>query len=231
MEEKKIFTPLVILRTSFFILLIPMLPLIISWQWDWWQAWAYFLINVLGFLISRLIASRRHPDLIAERSQYLDHPNPEPWDKTLSVLLGLSGALIPITAGLESRFGSGLAIGFPLEIGIVILFLIGYGISSYALIENRFFSGVVRIQTERGQHVVNTGPYRWVRHPGYAGALLTYVVTPLLLDSGWTFLPVLLTFVIIVFRTSLEDKTLQEKLDGYQAYTRRVRYRLIPGIW
>jgi len=231
MEQKKILSFRMIIILLIFIVLIPMSPLLISWHWNWWQAWVYFLINLVGFIISRLVANQRHPDLIAERGQYLDHPNPEPWDKTLSILLGFFGALIPIIAGLEARFGPGWPLELPLEILAVIIILIGYTISSYALIENRFFSAVVRIQTDRNQHVVDSGPYRWVRHPGYTGAILTYLVTPVLLESGWAFIPVILTIVIIFIRTALEDQTLQEKLDGYQAYTRQVPYRLIPGIW
>lgn len=231
MGQNNNISPKMILILLVFIVLIPITPLLIPWQWDWWQAWVYFLINFVGFIISRLLANQRHPDLIAERGQYLDHPNPESWDKSLSILLGFFGALIPITAGLEARFSQGWAKTLPIEILAIALILIGHVISSYALIENRFFSGVVRIQTDRGQHVVYSGPYRWVRHPGYAGAILTYLATPLLLESGWTFIPVILTTGIIFVRTALEDKTLQEKLDGYKAYTNQVPYRLIPGLW
>jgi len=147
----------------------------------------------------------------------LQHENPEPWDKRLSPLLGLSGGLIPVVAGLDARFGTLLQIDLALIILAAIIILIGYVIGSYALIENRFFSGMVRIQSERGQHVINSGPYRWVRHPGYAGAVLTNIATPLLFESGWTVLPVVSTIVIIIIRTALEDQTLQEKLEGYQA--------------
>ena len=114
----------------------------------------------------------------------------------------------------------------------MIFILIGYVIGSWALMENRFFSGTVRIQKERGQHVVSTGPYAWVRHPGYAGALLTYFVTPLLLDSPWTFAPVAFITVVLIVRTALEDLTLHEELPGYKEYaTQKTRYRLLPGIW
>jgi protein-S-isoprenylcysteine O-methyltransferase Ste14 len=104
-------------------------------------------------------------------------------------------------------------------------------LGSYALIENRFFSGMVRLQEDRGQHVISTGPYGWVRHPGYSGALLTYIATPFLLDSLWSFIPVVLITIILFIRTALEDKTLQEKLSGYSGYAKKVRSRLIPGIW
>jgi len=89
----------------------------------------------------------------------------------------------------------------------------------------------VRIQTDRGHQVVSSGPYRWIRHPGYTGALLTYLATPIFLDSIWAFLPVILITVVLVIRTSLEDKVLQDELQGYRDYTKRVRYRLIPGVW
>jgi protein-S-isoprenylcysteine O-methyltransferase Ste14 len=99
------------------------------------------------------------------------------------------------------------------------------------LIENRFFSGMVRIQAERGHQVVSSGPYRWMRHPGYAGALVTYLATPVFLDSLWAFLPVVFLAVVLVVRTKLEDKTLRDQLEGYRDYARKVRYRLLPGVW
>jgi protein-S-isoprenylcysteine O-methyltransferase Ste14 len=90
---------------------------------------------------------------------------------------------------------------------------------------------VVRLQTEREHHVVSSGPYGWIRHPGYAGALLAYLATPVLLDAPWAFVPALLLLVALVIRTRLEDGWLQEQLAGYRAYAGRVRYRLIPGVW
>jgi len=208
-----------------------MLPLLISWQWDWWQAWFYFLVNLIGFIVSRLIANSRHPDLIVERSQYLNHPNPEPWDKRLSPLLGLCGGLIPLAAGLDARFGPSVQFGLIIKVVASVFLVGGYVLGSYALISNRFFSGVVRIQTDRGHHVVTTGPYSWVRHPGYAGAILSYLATPFLLNSIWTFIPVLLTLGVIIIRTYLEDNALKEKLEGYREYAQDVPNRLIPGVW
>jgi protein-S-isoprenylcysteine O-methyltransferase Ste14 len=96
---------------------------------------------------------------------------------------------------------------------------------------NRFFSGMVRLQTDRGHHVISGGPYRWVRHPGYLGALLTYAAVPFLMDSWWTLIPAFLSFLVIVIRTRLEDDFLQKSLDGYKDFTQKVRYRLFPGIW
>lgn len=108
---------------------------------------------------------------------------------------------------------------------------IGYSIGAYALVENRFFSGVVRIQSDRGHHVVTSGPYGWVRHPGYAGALLTYLATPVFLEALTAFVPAVLLTVLLVIRTAKEDSMLREKLSGYEEYASRVRYRLVPGVW
>jgi protein-S-isoprenylcysteine O-methyltransferase Ste14 len=230
-EKTKVMTPQTILMLLIFIVLSPMLPLIISWQWDWWEAWVYAGINIFGFAISRYLAGRRHPDLLAERAKFLQHQNPEKWDKILSPLLGLGGGLIPVVAGLDARFGPSAQFGLGVKIVSILVIVLGFVIGSYALMVNRFFSGMVRIQSERGHHVVEKGPYRWVRHPGYAGSLLTYPVIPLLLDSMWAFIPAFTTIFIIILRTKLEDQALQEKLEGYREYAQRVRYRLIPGVW
>jgi len=230
-DQQKTITPRVVVQMLFFIVLIPFLPLLISRRWDWWEAWAYALISILGFAISRLLAARRHPDLIAERARFLQHEDAKPWDKILAPLVGLGGGLIPLVAGLDALFDWPPSFSPPLKILALAIFLAGYVLGSYALIENRFFSGMVRIQSERDQQVVSSGPYRWVRHPGYAGALWSYLAMPLLLDSGWAFLPAMFLTVVLVIRTSLEDSTLQSELAGYRDYARRVRYRLLPGVW
>lgn len=225
------FTLRAVILMLFFIVVIPLLPLLISGQWSWWQAWAYALVSIVGFAISRFLARRRHPDILAERARFLQHPDAKSWDKVLAPLVGLGGGLIPLVAGLEARFDWPPTFSLLVSIVSLLVLVAGYVFGSYALIENRFFSGMVRLQVDRGQQVVSTGPYRWMRHPGYAGALVSYLATPLLLDSTWAFLPVVFLAVSLVIRTSLEDRTLQEELPGYREYAGRVRYRLLPGIW
>ena len=213
------------------VLIAPFIPLIISGHWDWWQVWAYVVASILAFILSRLIVARKHPDLIAERARFMQAKDTKPWDKVLAPLLGLGSILILVAAGLDRTYGWSSA--FSTGVNIIALFgiVIGYGFSSWALIENRFFSGTVRIQTERGHHVVSTGPYRIMRHPGYSGGMLGFVFIPLLLDSMWAFIPAILLVIVVVTRTALEDKTLQDELPGYKEYAKQVRYRLIPGIW
>ena len=225
-DQKRLFTPRVIFQLLFFIVLIPFLPLLIAWRWNWWEAWVYGILSVLGFVVSRVLAGRRHPDLIAERARFMQHANAQSWDKKLTPLMGLGGILVMVIAGLDARLDWSPAFSLPVKIIALVLIVAGY-----ALIENRFFSDTVRLQTDRGHQVVSSGPYRWMRHPGYAGALLVYLVTPLFLDSALAFLPTLLTLGLYVLRTAWEDKFLQEELQGYRDYAKRVRYRLFPGIW
>ena len=111
------------------------------------------------------------------------------------------------------------------------IILTGFALGTYALVENRFFSSVVRIQTDRGHQVVSSGPYRWMRHPGYTGGILTYLATPIFLDSNWAFLASLVITILLIVRTALEDRTLQTELEGYNEYAEEVRFRLLPGVW
>jgi len=229
-NQKKIPLRAIVLML-FFIVVIPLLPLLISRRWDWWEAWTYAGISILGFAISRMLAAQRHPDILSERAKFLQHEDAKPFDKILSPLVGLGGGIIPIIAGLDELFQWSPGFSPTVKIISLIIILAGYTLASYALIENRFFSGMVRIQTDRGHEVVSGGPYRWVRHPGYAGSLITYPVIPLLLDSEWTFIPAILLIIILVIRTYLEDKTLQKELPGYADYAKKVRYRLVPWVW
>jgi len=137
--------------------------------------------------------------------------------------------LMWLVAGLDKRWGGSPLLS--LELAAFVVVIAGYLFSTWALMINRFFSAVVRVQTDRGHTVVTTGPYRFVRHPGYAGALVGYLATPIALGTLWVFIPMLLTCIVLVVRTALEDKTLQQELPGYSEYNRRTRYRLLPGIW
>ena len=227
----RILTPRVLILTFLFVVVAPFLPLLISQQWNWWQAWVYAVVSIAGFVVSRALAARRNPGLLAERSRFLSHEDAKPWDKTLAPLVGLGGALVPLAAGLDARVGWSADFSLPVELAALTVLIVGYVLASYALIENAYFSGMVRIQTDRGQHVISSGPYRWVRHPGYAGALLAYLATPFLLDSLWALLPALFLAIILIIRTRLEDQTLQAELPGYCDYAQRVRHRLLPAVW
>jgi len=230
-ETKKTFTLRVIVQMTLVVFVAPLIPMIISGQWTWWQAWAYAVASTLAFIISRILAGRRHPDLIAERARFMEAKDTKPWDKVLAPLLGIGSILILVVAGLDKYYGWSPAFSINANIIGLIGIILGYAFSSWALIENRFFSGTVRIQTERGHHVVTTGPYHIVRHPGYAGGMLGYVCIPIALDSLWAFVLAVLLGIVMIIRTALEDKTLQAELPGYKEFAGKTRYRLFPGIW
>jgi len=213
-------------------LLIPLVLLISGWDLGWWQAWLYSVLFVVAGIGSRVWSEKRHPGLMAERGEFAKAQDVKPWDKVLSPLMALSMSFpLVIVAGLDHHFGWSFVFPTWLIILGFILIVIGYTFASWALVENRFFSSVVRIQTDRGHEVCDSGPYRIVRHPGYAGNILALPGIVLALGSVWTIIPVIVALIIAVIRTALEDKTLREELPGYQDYVRHVRYRLIPGVY
>ena len=146
-------------------------------------------------------------------------------------MLWLLLALVtPIVAGLDLRFRGSALPGFWFPVGCAALVPAAL-FADWAMLENEHFEQFVRIQTDRGHRVVTTGPYRFVRHPGYLGAIIGALVTPLLLGSAWTFVPAGLVALLFVIRTQLEDRTLRRELRGYAEYAARTRFRLVPGVW
>lgn len=213
-------------------LFIPLVLLVCGGDFGWWQAWGYSLLIVVAGMGGRIWAERRHPGLLAERQNMEKVQSAKAWDKILAPLMALSLSFpLVIVAGLDHRFGWSPV--FPLWLIVLgfLLISLGYAFAAWALIENRFFSSVVRIQVDRGHVVCDRGPYRIVRHPGYAGNLLALPGMVLALSSMWTLVPAAVAIIIAVIRTVLEDRTLQHELPGYRDYARRVRYRLLPGIY
>lgn len=229
--QPKTMTPRILLRLFVVVFLFPLLPMVISGDWAWWEAWTYALLSSLGFILSRVLAAKRHPDIIEERARSMDLQDAKSWDRVLAPTLALGSILILVVAGFDRLFQWSDRFSLEMKIIALMVIIFGYWLGSWALIENRFFSGVVRIQKDRGHRVVSSGPYRFVRHPGYAGALWAYLFTPILLDSMWAFIPAILLIGVLVLRTALEDKTLQVELPGYKEFTQKTRYRLLPGIW
>jgi protein-S-isoprenylcysteine O-methyltransferase Ste14 len=232
MEQKK--TPLFwkYLRGILFFFGLPVLVFLAAGTFHWWQAWVYIGISYAASITSRALITKRHPDLLQERLHYSDKTDAKKWDKMLMPLVALiSPAAYFLTAGFDKRFGWSGPIPLLLYLIALILTLVFYAFSTWALTENRFFSAVVRIQTDRGQTVVDSGPYRYVRHPGYLAGMLVGLTFPLMMGSWWAYIPVGIMCTLIVVRTALEDKTLINELPGYAEYTLKTKCRLLPGIW
>jgi protein-S-isoprenylcysteine O-methyltransferase Ste14 len=200
----------------------------LDWVWGW-----VFLGLIAAVLISHvLILVPINPELLVERSKGILQDDAKGWDKWITMFaagMGTGGAWV--VAGLDVRFEWSAAVPLALHIGGLVSSILGWALFMWAMGANAFFSEAVRIQEERGHTVQTGGPYRFVRHPGYVGAILTFLAAPLLLGSLWALIPAVLAAIGYVVRTALEDRTLQEELDGYKEYAQQTRYRLLPGIW
>ena len=212
-------------------LLLAAILFLSSGRLDWWFAWVYLGIFVIGVGVNAFVLLRTNPELIAERAQQATSETKK-WDKILATIWGLLSAVVSLlVAGLNVRFGWPPQIPLAVQLVALLFHMLGSAVASWALVSNAFFSTTVHIQTERGHAVASSGPYRIVRHPGYAGWILSGLATPLMLGSLWALVPAALAQGALVLRTALEDRTLLEELPGYRDYARRVRYRLVPGIW
>lgn len=195
----------------------------------WPGAWTYLGLYVLNIIINGILLLRINPELIAERAQV--RPETKDWDKIVTRVTLLLIMAVYLVSGLDRRFGWSPAIPLGLWLAMVAVFILSSAFSSWAMISNAYFATTVSIQKDRGHAVATGGPYRLVRHPGYSGWIVNTLVTPLVLGSSWALIPAALAAISFVARTALEDKTLQAELEGYQAYTGKVRYRLVPGVW
>ena len=211
---------------------LPLSLFVSAGRWDWLEGWIYVGLALFSTFLSRLLMARKNPGLISERAHSVSAENVKSWDKWLMPYNVVFGPLLVfITAGLNERWDWAPALPFWLELLGIPVLIAGVMIATWAMIVNPFFSGTVRIQKERGHLVIESGPYRQVRHPGYLGGILGYLAMPLMLGSIWAYIPVAAGILMTALRTHLEDKYLILELPGYEEYTHRTRYRLIPGIW
>jgi len=216
----------------FYLLLVPATLFAAAGTVKWPMAWAYSALLLLAALGSRVAVWRKNPDLLSERGSSVAAENVKPWDRTLVVIIGLYGPLFTaLVAGLDHRLGWSDRFTTSAQISAALIMLPAFGLAVWAMIVNRFFSAVARIQDDRGHQVISSGPYRVMRHPGYAGSLLSMLAFPAMMNSTWALLPALGTVAALVIRTAREDAMLMEELEGYSEYATKTRDRLIPMIW
>lgn len=197
---------------------------------DWVMGWVYLGVFLAFDVATALVLLPKSPELLVERANIQE--GTKGWDK---VLVRLAAAYLPMAAwivsGLDVRFGWSPPMSPAPQFAALVVIVLGYALVVWAMASNAFFSTTVRIQADRGHTVATGGPYRYVRHPGYLGAILFTLVMPILLGSLWALIPAGLALPAYVVRTALEDRTLHAELDGYAEYVARVRHRLLPGVW
>ena len=205
----------------------PVVIFSLAGRWDLWNVWAYAGIAVVLFSFQAVVVYRKNPDLLKERIK-----PPTRGRSPLPAIGGLVMAvLIYSIIGLDQRFHWSDIVPLPWMVAGLVIYAIGIGLATWSLLVNSFFSIAVRIQEDRGQKVISSGPYAIVRHPGYAGGILAIFASALALNSLLAIIPAVILLVVFVNRTVIEDRMLQGELAGYADYATKVRYRLIPGIW
>ena len=196
---------------------------------DWVAGWLYVGLVALNFLVNLVYLQRVNPELIEARMRVAR--GTKRWDIVWGVIFGPMLLATYVVAGFDVvRFEWSTMSPLFWPVGLL-LFLPGTVLFSWSMGVNPFFEKTVRIQSDRGHRVIDTGPYAFIRHPGYLGFFGWCLSAPLLLGSWWAFVPALLSVAGLVVRTALEDRTLHKELEGYAAYSQRVRYRLLPGVW
>jgi len=219
-----------IVSTTASMVIIVMCLFLPAGTWAWTRGWLFLVMVTAASFPSTLYLRRVNPDVIAGRVN--PHEGWKPWD----ALLGLLGFLptmlaIPIVAALDDgRYHWSQVPWWGCLAGYALMITGGVGVT-WATSVNKFFEPGVRIQTDRGHRVIDTGPYAIVRHPGYALGYPLFLGMPLALGSLWALIPAILFGLLLIVRTILEDRTLQNELPGYKEYAQRVRYRLVPRVW
>lgn len=196
----------------------------------WWIGWLFFVSYVILVILTSGLLGSKKSDLVKERITGINKAIK--WDKILLPFLVL---ILPYTsiiiAGLDHRYNWTTSLTTTHQFFFFAFSIIGILITAWAMAINNFFSSVVRIQSDRGQTVVTDGPYKYVRHPGYVGAILYNISIPLMLGSLWAAIPGILEMVLFVVRTKIEDDLLTHELSGYSQYSQKVRYKLVPFVW
>jgi protein-S-isoprenylcysteine O-methyltransferase Ste14 len=194
----------------------------------WRRGWVFLLVFLTLMVLSSAYLWRANPDIFIARSKV--HQGTKSWDKVLLVLLLISFFAIFPTAALDARWHASSVPHWLIALGYIPLAM-GFVLSTWVYAVNKFAEPSVRVQSDRGQTVIDTGPYAIVRHPLYAVSFFLVIGIPLALGSLWALIPVAIGFLVILVRTVLEDRMLLNELPGYKEYATRVPYRLIPGIW
>ncbi|RJF68748.1 methyltransferase family protein [Rhodopseudomonas palustris] len=206
------------------------LALIGAGRLDWGRGWLYAAVFVAASVVGTAVVLRADPAVLAARAKGF-RGDTEPFDRLFYALFLPLIAGMPIVAGLDAgRFGWAPLPDWTALPGIL-LFVAGSALSTWALLVNTHAESTVRIQRDRAHAVVQSGPYRFVRHPMYLGTLIGLPAAALMLGSAWALLPAALIIALFVWRSAREDEALHRELPGYADYAAATRFRLLPGLW
>jgi protein-S-isoprenylcysteine O-methyltransferase Ste14 len=194
----------------------------LRWIWTWMLLGTRVVLLIVNFFTIP-------GEVIEERGRKKE--NVKKWDKILNGINIIPTVLLFISCGLDFRFEWTGYIPVPVQVTGFLLLTCGSLLFTWAMVSNSFFSTLVRIQDDRGHTVATQGPYTYIRHPGYVGYILMSMATPIALGTLWGLVFSGITAILLVIRTSLEDRTLREELEGYREYAAKVKYRLIPFLW
>lgn len=210
-------------------ILMGLLFFICSGSFDQPRAWIYYgMFFILSAMFNGYLL-HSNPELLYHRNTFKS--DAKGWDKIIMPLAVITAFhLQSITMGLDIRFGGTNISSGSMIFGLV-LFVVSYSISSWAMMVNQHFESNVRIQKDRNHAVISTGPYEFIRHPGYLSFILGTIGAALAVGSTFGLINSIIGILLILIRTSKEDKTLQRELEGYVQYSTKVKYRILPGVW
>jgi protein-S-isoprenylcysteine O-methyltransferase Ste14 len=197
---------------------------------DWPQAWVLLAMWAAYYLLMALYGTQRSPEAVKARVESFDREF-QPWDRWIIPVYVLLSYGVYVLCGLDAgRYGWSAVPGWVVWLAYLLVIPV-YVVPFWAVMSNPFASGTARIHDERGHYAVSAGPYRFVRHPMYAAMIPFGFAFPLFLGSYWAMIPGMLVVALFTLRTALEDRFLQENLEGYREYAEQVRWRLVPGVW
>ncbi|UCH02466.1 MAG: isoprenylcysteine carboxylmethyltransferase family protein [Candidatus Bathyarchaeota archaeon] len=220
-----------VIVTCFFLILHLLIFFVSAGRLDLYHAWFYFGVVFVNSLLNLAAQATFSPELLKQRL-LIKREGSKLWDEVLMRACNITLMFVlPFIAGLDvGRFRwSSLSVYYvPLSF---VLYIVGGSLTTRTMIENPHFEPTVRIQEERNHRVITTGPYQFVRHPGYLGGILSAVSIPFMIGSIFAIIPAGAYILLMIIRTWLEDNTLQKELNGYLEYTKHTRHRLFPGVW
>jgi protein-S-isoprenylcysteine O-methyltransferase Ste14 len=217
---------------AFFIISVSILAALIfipARRLDYTAGWLCLALMAIGFSAVTAYVAKRTPSLIRRRMK-MGTGTPA-WDRAIVYLLQVLFVAILVVGGLDAGRYRWTTLPLWLQAAGVLMMIAGMLLVGWAMGQNPHFESTVRIQTDQQHRVIDSGPYRIVRHPGYVAGILVIIGMALVLDSAWALLPAFLAAADLIIRTAAEDRFLQENLDGYRVFAKRTPCRLLPGIW